>query len=240
LEGLGIESSLGVVAHTDLAVQEVQELGLECRKADLPYAWERTSERRIGPRAQRDRRKKLVIFGHIDSNRRVDSVIQALASMNERDQFRLDIFGLVYPRNLEVLARVSGNHRNVKFHGYVSDARLDEALATADLGINLRHPTMGESSISQLRFWAHGVPTVCTREGWYAELDETLTEFVRTEHEIDDLRRVFRRLLDDPEYFRAMGRRGRERLATKHNPARYADMIWSYARDILASNGVVR
>jgi glycosyltransferase involved in cell wall biosynthesis len=122
---------------------------------------------------------------------------------------------------------------NVTFHGFVPDAVLDRALSRTDLAINLRYPTMGESSLSQLRIWAHSLPSVVTRDGWYAELEDDVVDFVRPDHEIDDLQAVLRRLLVDPAHFESQRLRGHERLKVVHDPERYARELVSFAETLL-------
>ena len=72
----------------------------------------------------------------------------------------------------------------VKVHGYAPAADLDGALSTAGLAINLRYPTMGEASASQLRIWEHALPSLVTRVGWYASLPEDAVAHVRPENEV--------------------------------------------------------
>ena len=55
-----------------------------------------------------------------------------------------------------------GLRERVTFHGYVSEAELEAALDDADLAVNLRYPTMGEASGSQLRIWDHALPSLVT------------------------------------------------------------------------------
>ena len=38
-----------------------------------------------------------------------------------------------------------------------------------ELLINLRYPTMGEASLSQLRIWRHALPSMVTQVGWHEE-----------------------------------------------------------------------
>ena len=89
---------------------------------------------------------------------------------------------------------------------------MEQKLSTADLAINLRYPSMGEASGSQLQFWDYGLPTLVTRTGWYASLPEGTTAFVRPEHEVEDMQAHLRAFLADPSAFRAMGERGRQSL----------------------------
>jgi glycosyltransferase involved in cell wall biosynthesis len=154
--------------------------------------------------------------------------------MKERSQFQLDVFGSSRDKfgSLRALAAASGVGDCVRFHGFASDDALDSALDDCDAGINLRYPSKGESSLSQLRLWSHAVPTIVTREAWYAELGDDVVTYVRPDHEIDDLRAALRSLLASPEGFAEKGRRGLERLETVHSPEHYAQSFVNLAESL--------
>ena len=97
---------------------------------------------------------RLIVFGHLSRNRRLGALLDALAQIRERGQLRLDVYGQLWNQK-EVSDRVNalGLGELVTLHGYVSESELDEALARAQLAVNLRYPTMGEASLTQLQIW---------------------------------------------------------------------------------------
>ncbi len=90
------------------------------------------------------------------------------------------------------------------------------------MAINLRYPSMGEASASQLRIWGAGLPSVVTRTGWYATLPDDAVLFVEPDREAETLRGHLEALRRDPARFREVGRRGRAIVEAEHAPARYA------------------
>jgi hypothetical protein len=110
----------------------------------------------------------------------------------------------------------------VEIRGFVEEDELDALLDRAHLALNLRYPTVGEASGSQLRLWSRGLPSVVTRTGWYAELPPETTFFVDPEHEVDDLHRHFRAALENPRMLLEMGQAGRRQLERQHHPDLYA------------------
>lgn len=63
----------------------------------------------------------------------------------------------------------------VIWHGYMPN--LDDfhnAIAQIDIVLNLRHPTMGETSAAALRALAQGKPIIVNDVGWYHELPHTI------------------------------------------------------------------
>jgi glycosyltransferase involved in cell wall biosynthesis len=172
---------------------------------------------------------RLIIFGHLGGNRRIEPILEALATLPQKDRFSLAIYGQLYaPLSEEGLCQQIdrlGLTALVKFYGYVDDDTLDRALASSHLALNLRYPTMGESSISQLRIWRHALPTLVSQVGWYAEQPEDAVAFVRPDHEITDLQRHLTNFLEHPEQFITLGQKGRKLLETQHSPDRYARAI---------------
>lgn len=229
LTQLAVENALGVVVHTQESY-EALATNTQCpiAVAPLPFATGATSAKRevVGPPFN------LIVFGYIGRNRRLNSVLKALAEMPERSQFQLDVYGDILDEEDQLRSRIRALNlkQQVKLHGFATEAKLDEALSRAHLAINLRYPTMGEASGSQLRIWAHALPALVSQVGWYASLPQETVAFVRTdEHEVEDIQLHLRTLLNDSAAFAAMGERGHTELSEKHAPATYARTILNLA-----------
>jgi hypothetical protein len=142
----------------------------------------------------------------------------------------LDIYGEVWdPGHVRQQIQSLGLGRQVNLRGYASERDLDGALANADLAVNLRYPTMGEASISQLRIWAHGLPTLVTRTGWYGGLPESVVAHVRPEHEAMDIQSHLNAFLTEPDRFAQMGEDGRRLLVEQHSVETYVDALLDLA-----------
>ena len=165
---------------------------------------------------------RLVAFGYIGPNRRLASLLDILAALPDQ-QVELDIFGkLEYPADIDAQVAALGLGSRVRRHGFVPNDVLRDALARADLAVNLRYPSMGEASASQLRIWEASLPSLVTHTGWYATLPADAVFFVEPEREAEDVRRHLAALRREPERFRQAGRRGRAVLEAEHTPERYA------------------
>ena len=176
---------------------------------------------------------RLIIFGHIGSNRRVESVLQALEELPDKMLFHLDIYGSVHNKSdLKKQIEQCKLKSHVTVHGFATDEVLDRALSNAHLAINLRYPTMGEASLSQLRIWRHALPSIVTRVGWYAEQSEDAVLFVNQENEVEDIKRHLQRLVDAPESLIAMGKRGHQILQADHSPDAYARALIELAKEL--------
>jgi len=172
---------------------------------------------------------RLVVFGYLARNRRLGALLEALAAIGERTQFRLDICGELWDEG-QVRTQIErlGLNSLVNLHGFLPADQVEQKLSTAHLAINLRYPSMGEASLSQLQFWDYGLPTLVTRTGWYTSLPEEAVAFVRPEHEVADIQAHLRAFLTDPGAFRAMGERGRRSLI-QNDTGRYVDAMAQFA-----------
>jgi glycosyltransferase involved in cell wall biosynthesis len=158
-------------------------------------------------------------------------VLDVLGALKDALDFRFDIMGRVWDeRAVAARAAALGIAERVRVHGFVSEGELDRRLAEADLVFNLRWPTMGEASGSQLRIWNAGAPSVVTDAGWYSELDDTTVFKTRIETEAEDLTTLLRRLAADRSLGAARGAAGRALLETRHSPRAYARAIAEIAR----------
>ena len=220
-----VGGALGIVVHTAHALATIRQVtDTPAILAPLPH------HPRAAPRPERTdpppfssaHRAKLLIFGYLNVNRRVVEFLTALAAMPERASFEVNILGTLQHRTeLESAIRALNLDAQVALHGHVAEEALVAALQAADLAVNLRYPTMGEASASQLRLWDHALPSFVTQTEGYADLPADAVFFVRPDHEAADIQTHLRHLLARPQIFRAAGQRGRQTLLEQHTPAAY-------------------
>lgn len=235
--------ALGVVTHSSQALAELGEAPL-CPITALNHPYVAADEsryqrwlaaRRASPRPP----YRLVVFGYLSRNRRLEAVLEALAGIPEREQFRLDVCGQLWDEG-HIRTQIERLELGslVKLLGFLPESLVEQKLSTADLAINLRYPSMGEASGSQLQFWDYGLPTLVSRTGWYASLPEDAAAFVRPEHDVEDIQSHLRAFLADPGAFRAMGERGRQSLEN-NDPEKYVDAMTQFATIVLRRSPLV-
>ena len=236
---LALKRATGAMVHSH-AAHEVVRAEAKCpvRLHSLPYPASGIAATR---RQDRHDVQQLIIFGVLDANRRLETVLRALQSYPRKDKLRLDIYGKVSkPHTLQRLTEQLALTDIVTFHGFVSSDELDQALDRADLAINLRHPTMGEASGSQLKIWDHALPSLVTPTGSYVDLPAVAVGYVKLETEIADLHHHFDMLQRDPEFYRRMGEKGRAALIENHQPAEYVDSLATLAHEARSFAGAAR
>ncbi len=217
---LYIRNALGVVCHSAAAAADIRSCSdTPLLEAPLPF---RTLSG-LGPTVRRTFKPpwRFVMFGYLNRNRRLESVLEALARWEGHD-FRLDIFGSLWDEPLiRGLIQRLGLADRVHLHGFAPEADLDAAIAKAHLAFNLRHPTLGEASGGILRAWTFGVPAVVTDAGWYADLPEDAVLKVPADGEIPALLAVLDGIARDPQAYKRIGAAGLKRVQDVHAPDRY-------------------
>ena len=235
LTPLALENCLAVLVHTDEAFKHLQQqkqwpVAYAPLPRSLPSganANESLPERPAGPPY------RIIMFGYMGRNRRLDAVLEGLAGLSERDAFRLHIFGEIDDaRRLRSRIRKLNLTHLVQLHGYAPEAELNEQLRQSHLAINLRYPTMGEASVSQLRIWSHALPSLVTNVGWYATLSRDTVAHVSPESEVTDIQAHLKTFLSEPASFAKMGERGLRTLLQVHDPEQYVRTILELAANV--------
>jgi len=220
------ENALAVIVHSAAAFSalpddaSVVQLPL-CVGMPMPVLAPRTAKEPY----------RLTVFGFLGPNRKLPLLLRALATFPERARFRLDIFGTMdgQEKMHQLVARL-GLSETVTLHGFVSANELDAALRQTDLVVNMRDPSMGEASGSQLHLWQYELPSLVTERAWYATLPGKAVAFVRPEHEIEDIQQHLAKFLANPETYRELGRNGRRHVGEHHSIENYARSLLEVAR----------
>jgi len=233
LTPLAIENALASIVHSRSAFEELSRHNhVATAYVPLPAVFgPRPDTSAIKPRST-DPPYNLIVFGHLGRNRRLDSLFEALSEVPQRDLFHLHIYGLIdEPKQLRQRIRSLKISDLVTLHGYANEGELHAALKNAHLAINLRYPTMGEASASQLRIWSYSLPSLVTKVGWYASLPEGTVAPVRPEREVEDIKDHLANFLVDRENFELMGRSGYASLIQDHDPEQYVRAVLEIANN---------
>jgi glycosyltransferase involved in cell wall biosynthesis len=223
------ENALAVIVHSAAAYAALPE---ETAAVLLPLCVGMATPALDAPRARPATEPyRLTVFGFLGPNRKLPLFLRALAAFPERSRFRLDIFGTMDGQEkMEQLVCRLGLAETVTLHGFVTAPELDAALRETDLVVNLRDPSMGEASGSQLHLWQYGLPSLVTQRAWYGTLPDDTVAFVRPEHVVEDIQRHLAGFLRDPEFYRALGRNSRLHVDKHHSIENYAGALLEVAR----------
>ncbi|MDQ7090762.1 MAG: glycosyltransferase [Methylococcales bacterium] len=122
---------------------------------------------------------RIGVFGGVDLQKKVDTVIEVLASIQALDQpfdFRLDVVGAVNEtcQSIFSLPAELGLDDKVFIHGRIDEAYYHELLIQTDVIVALRVPTMGETSAVVMQGLQLGIPVIVNNVGWYHELPDVV------------------------------------------------------------------
>ncbi len=134
-----------------------------------------------------------------------------------------------YGDELAVAIRRSGLDARIRITGWTETATYHNYLAAADLGVQLRTLSRGETSAAVLDCMIYGLPTIVNTNGSMADLPgegvwKLQDEFVETEL-VDALETLWR----DPTRRQQLGESAQKIILTRHVPARCANQ---YAQTI--------
>ncbi len=230
LTGGVTENALAVIVHSAAAYDSISE---ETPVAYLPLgvgAPQLMAEARASSGPSATELYRISVFGFLGPNRRLPVLLRTLANFEQRDRFRLDIYGTIEgEEKIQQLVAQLGLTDLVTLHGFVAEDRLDDALRRTNLVVNMRYPSMGEASASQLHLWQYALPALVTRTAWYETLPENTVAFVRPEHEAEDIQAHLTAFLADPEKYGELGRNGRRHVTENHSIEAYANSLLEVA-----------
>ena len=215
--------ALGIIVHSDYALKKVKaRYSGPVIKLDLPY------ESPVDITNDREFTSPLeVIFcGHAGPNRRLEQFFSAWAKVSQPNFFRLSLYGNI-GKVEELLAQAAelGLADFINVVGFVDNEVLDQAIACSHLALNLRNPTMGEASASQLRYWSQGIASVVSDVGWYHELPDNVVLKVSPDSEQEGLISIMENILSGKQGLLDIGAAGRQYLQSHHSVDRYIDSM---------------
>jgi len=183
-------------------------------------------------------------FGNLNMNKRIPQLLEAFTLFRgAHPDARLLLVGASaerfdLSRRLERLALADGVIRE----DYVDEARMWSLMARCDVLVNLRYPTMGETSGSVIRGLSLGKPMVVSEVGWFAELpDDVALKVPVDEYEVPTLAAALELVTQCHEQ---LGERALEYVRTEHDLGRaadaYAAVVEVAAGGAAVSEGVLR
>ena len=222
-----VDRSRAVLVHSEFARARVAASRPRARIGTVPFPVELDATEPPGSEEHARLRAELGLpaaafvvaaYGFVTPQKRLAPALAAFARLRaERPAVRFLVAGEISPHFdfAAVLAEVGSE--GVTVTGRLAPERFRAALRVADLAVNLRHPTGGETSASLLRLLAAGVPTAVSRLGGFAELpDGTVAKIPIDEREEELLLALYRAAADDEPFRRALGAAGRRYVEREH------------------------
>jgi glycosyltransferase involved in cell wall biosynthesis/SAM-dependent methyltransferase len=179
-----LESAKGIIVHSDCVGAAVREGGYSGPMTRIWHgAWiERDPTRRPRRAEYRDKlgiaasTPLLGIFGFLKPYKRIAEALRAFARVVRLNpQPRMILCGEAHPDlHLEALLRSLGLEEHVRVLGYLPAEDFHHYLEATDIVLNLRYPTVGESSGTLLRAFSMGKPVLVTDIGSFSEYPDEI------------------------------------------------------------------
>jgi L-malate glycosyltransferase len=173
-------------------------------------------------------------MSNLRPGKRVDDLLRAVAAARRRDRIRLLVLAGGDFAPYRPLVAALGIEDRVTVMASVPD--VENYLGAADLGIYTSdHESFG---LSILESMFHGHPVLATRAGGVPEVvADGETGFLFPVGDIDGFAAKLDAIAAEPEGYRAMGERGRERATTLFSAERIVDEYLRLYREVLADGG---
>ena len=173
LSGVVLDRTTGLIVHSRYVADRAREAGYDGPLYRVPHpAWPMHA---VTPADDVQGDPLIGCFGYLNMNKRIPQLLEAFASFRrDRPGARLLLVGAAgerfeVGRRLERLGLTDGVDRI----DYVPEERMWSLMAACDVLVNLRYPTMGETSGSVIRALSLGKPLVVSDVGWFSELPDT-------------------------------------------------------------------
>jgi glycosyltransferase involved in cell wall biosynthesis len=170
----------------------------------------------------------VAVFGHMRESKRLPAVVRAVKAAWARGaDVRLLIAGAFASSDLErASATLLGDPRILRT-GYLSEPDFWLHASAADLCVNLRFPTAGETSGIAIRLMGIGKPVVFTAGEEIARIPENACLRVDAgAAEEEMLEQIIEWLAGDREAAKEIGKRAARHVAAEHGIERVAGMYW--------------
>ncbi|MGH3133720.1 MAG: glycosyltransferase family 4 protein, partial [Gaiellaceae bacterium] len=234
-----LEHATGLIVHSRAVRELARRAGFERPIWVVPHpAWPVPE---VGP--ERVAAGTVVgCFGVVNASKRIPELLRAFAGVRGRHpDATLLLVGPTSPgfdldRRLQRLGLAG---EGLAREGWVDEQRLWALMAGIDVSVNLRHPTMGETSGSAIRSLSLGKPLVVSDVGWFSELpDEVALKLPVDGDEVAALEAALELLVRREDVRTAMGGAASALARREHDLARVAELYAAALEDAAGGDAV--
>jgi glycosyltransferase involved in cell wall biosynthesis/SAM-dependent methyltransferase len=206
-----MESARGLITHSRYVEKLARQAGFRGPSAVIPHgAWTPPAARmnwrtRLGI----DAATPLIgIFGHLKPYKRIQESLRAFRRvLRHEPRARLILVGEPHPElALDAMIRTLGLESAVRCEGRADHGAFTGLMSACDIVLNLRYPTVGETSGTLLRALGLGKAVIVSDVGAFSEFPETICLKVPPDETEEDLLFDYLNLLvSRPDLAQAMG-----------------------------------
>lgn len=234
-----LEGCRGVIVHSRFMVDQVAATGIAKPVCKIPHGVWLPEINHNARRAQLglDESTPLIgIFGFLKPYKRITEALRVMQRLVRLDsRVKMILVGQEHPDYpIRRLIEQLGLREHVRLLGYVPSGELEQYMATVDICLNLRYPTVGETSGTLQRALGLGRAVIVSDVGSFAELPgDICLKAPVGEGEVEVLFEYLNLLITHPEAGRAMGARARRYAATECSWQRVAELYADWIRAVV-------
>ncbi len=201
-----LESATAVIVHSDYVKDKIQGGFHKPLVKINPHRYKITIFDRNRVRDQMGIDKDSVLIssiGYINKNKRYDVILSALDELKNPE-----ITYVIAGKDRGNLLKNYIEEKNLKIivKGHLILEELKALIDVSDICINLRYPTMGESSGSLFRMMGYGKPVLVTNFGSYADFPDY--SVLKIDPDLDEkelIKRFVKTLIQEKDFCRSVG-----------------------------------
>ena len=181
----------------------------------------------------------MLSLGHLSPYKRIEQVLSAFGLFVREQPNSLFVLVGTHSPGFDVLRaiRIRDLEDRVRVVGFADDAAMQDYITAADVCVNLRYPTVGETSASLLRLMSAGRPVLVSDVAAYAEMpDDCAVKIGVDPNETGEILAYLRVLANNRLLRQTIGANARRSIATQH---RLEVSAAAYMRSISGHNSVV-
>lgn len=152
----------------------------------------------------------IATFGFINKFKRIDSVLDAVKNLVDKGYpVKLLLAGEILDPSIKIkeMTKKLNLQEVVILTGYLNDDELEEYLSISDIVLNLRYPSMGETSAILMRALSYGKACIVSNYCQFAELPDSVCWKVDIDHrEISQLIAYLEELMQNLGARKQLGR----------------------------------
>jgi glycosyltransferase involved in cell wall biosynthesis len=241
-----VDASLGLIVHNDCTGDRVRASRPGTRIVKIPHHLSLRELEAVGTPSPAEARAALGLppeafvvasFGFVTPAKRLDVALRAFARLRrEVPEAVYLLVGEVSPHYDFAAILTADLAPGVTVVGRTELDRFLLYMLAADVTINLRYPSAGETSGTLIRLLGMGKPVIVSNTGAFSEIpDDCCAKIDLDETEEELLAAVLTRLATDEPLRRQMGENARRHIATFHTLEGSARAYADFVREIVAA-----
>jgi glycosyltransferase involved in cell wall biosynthesis/SAM-dependent methyltransferase len=230
-----LQASKGAIVHSDFVARLTREQGFTGPIATIPHgAWlPESNSHSVRHELGLDETTPLIgAFGHIKPYKRIAESLRAFRRLVKLEPLaRMILVGEPHPEfPVDQLIRTLGLREQVRLVGFAGIEKFVGYMSACDIVLNLRYPTVGETSGSLQRALGLGKAVIVSDVGSFSELpDDICLKVPPGAGEEDLIFEYLNVLVSRPDLAREMGSRARQWVEQECNwtsvAKRYVDFL---------------